>query len=169
MRAFAALVLFLLNGCAQSAGAPSAAPSAGRPSTSATSPADEDMTTDQLRAECDRGARGACFLLAGRYKFGAGDTPKDPVQSVHYHERSCHLGVREGCVQLGYLYVKGFGVTADPARAFSLFSDACSAQHANGCDSLGEAYEKGWGGTIDPHRARESYAKACQLDSKLCR
>lgn len=139
------------------------------PSTLATSQTDEEMTTDQLRVECDRGARGACFLVAGRYKFGASDTPKDPAQSVHYHERSCQLGVTEACVQLGYLYVKGFGVPADPSRAFSLFSDACSARHANGCDSLGEAYEKGWGVTIDPQRARESYAKARELDSKLCR
>jgi TPR repeat protein len=127
------------------------------------------MTTEELRVECDRGAPGACFLLAGRYKLGTPDTPKDPAQSVHYHERSCELGVTEGCVQLGYLYVKGSGVPADPARAFALFNDACNAQHANGCDSLGEAYEKGWGTAVDPQKAQDSYAKACQLDAKLCR
>ena len=165
MRTSGLLVLLVGIGCAPNAAAPPAAAS----SPGATDESGDEMTTEQLEVECERGARGACFLLAGRYKLGARGTPKDPAKSVHYHERSCDLGVTEGCVQLGYLYVKGFAGPPDPSRGFTLFADACDRQSANGCDSLGEAYEKGWGVPPDPQKAREAFAKACQLDPKLCR
>jgi TPR repeat protein len=77
---------------------------------------------DQLRLDCATGAGEACYELARDYEprkdyWGqpvAGDgLRRDDKKAVYYFRKSCDLGVKEGCQNLGRMYEAGKGVVSD--------------------------------------------------------
>lgn len=81
-------------------------------------------------------------------------------------ERACGCHDADGCGFLGFSYVQGIGVAADPARAAQLFEQACGpdpvpASRAVFCDMLGLMYRDGHGVTRDPVAALALFRRAC--------
>jgi TPR repeat protein len=102
---------------------------------------------------CDQGDPVACVVAgwgATQNAPGGGLIPgplgaKGANEGLALFTRACDLGLTEGCVQLGRLYVIGVGTEKNFSHAFSLFSDACDAGNVSACSSLGSLYEAGLG------------------------
>ena len=62
--------------------------------------------------------------------------PQDYKLAVDLARRSCEGGYPTGCVNLGFLYERGWGVAADRDRAIQLYKQACDAGEAVGCQNL---------------------------------
>ena len=67
--------------------------------------------------------------------------------------RVCGGGEPRGCTALGAMYLHGWGVTTDEARAVSLLQEGCSGGDAEGCGVLGASYSEGRGVGRDVARA----------------
>ena len=85
-------------------------------------------------------------------------------------ERACSCHDADGCGFLGFSYVQGDGVAADPARAAQLFEQACgrdpvpASRVAVFCSMLGMLYRDGSGVTRDPVAALALFRRACDAD-----
>ena len=101
---------------------------------------------------CDLGVREACSSLI-EFTDSAG---KDVFQ------RACERGNGASCFILGSLYSSGFGVSKDPARAFSLFERSCTDKWWRGCGRLATSYLVGQGTAVDPAKAVENFEKGCR-------
>ena len=75
----------------------------------------------------------------------------------------CDSGNAIACINLGFNYENGKGVTKDLKKANSLFEKACSLDYGLGCNNLGYNYQYGNGVTKDLNKANSFYEKACSL------
>lgn len=80
-------------------------------------------------------------------------------------ESACRNKFYGACRTAGDRYANGKGVTADPAKAFELYTLGCPFGLGS-CEGLGRSYEQGQGTTTDLTKAFEAYAKGCDLASK---
>ena len=80
-------------------------------------------------------------------------------------ERDCSAGKPAACVSAGRSYEYGYGVAADPARAYTLYSRSCDLGYSGGCYNTALLRELGRGVPRDLDKARELYAKVCQMGS----
>jgi TPR repeat protein len=72
----------------------------------------------------------------------------------------CNDGVREDCVTLASMYMKGAVVSVDRERALKMFRAACTEGSARGCMRLGDAYHEGI--LNDPAEETRLYRDACE-------
>lgn len=83
-------------------------------------------------------------------------------------ERACGCHDADGCGFLGFSYLGGDGVAADPARAAQLFAQACgrdpvpASTLAVFCAMLGLLHRDGRGVTRDPVAALALFRRACE-------
>jgi TPR repeat protein len=68
---------------------------------------------------------GACSSLELRARQGHLPGGEDWAKSTKYAGLACDLGRHDACATLGYRYLGGKGVTADKAKARSLFESSC--------------------------------------------
>jgi eukaryotic-like serine/threonine-protein kinase len=77
------------------------------------------------------------------------------------YQKACNGGDPRGCHDLGWLYQKGFGVTADYLQARRLYGTSCAMKDMDGCYDLGWIYQNGLGVSQDFVQAGTLYQKAC--------
>lgn len=122
-------------------------------------PPDPLMAGKNFGRACDLGLAAGCASLAEFVQHGGQDV----------FLRACDGGDGVSCFILGGQVEKGFGVTADPARAAALFERSCAVGWARGCGTMGEFYREGEGVPVDLVRAMDNYAKACEGgDARSC-
>jgi TPR repeat protein len=99
-----------------------------------------------------------------------GDGGLDPVELAGRYDRKCVGGDLEACRSLGVMYAEGTGVSPDPRRATTLFTQACNGGNLPSCNHLALALAEGMGVERQPAKAVEVYQKACDGGYKLaCR
>lgn len=99
-----------------------------------------------------------------------GDGGLDPVELAGRYDRKCVGGDLEACRSLGVMYAEGTGVSPDPRRATTLFTQACNGGNLPACNHLALALAEGMGVERQPAKAVEVYQKACDGGYKLaCR
>lgn len=141
-----------------------------RPATTGPSPT---VSIAELKADCDRGRRGACEMLASCYSVGAcfGNGPPqvyvDRRLSGSYVARACDLGHLDACAAIGASGLTGHGLVRARA-AFQITVMSCERGSSAGCGYLADAYENGWATDIDLDKARAAYGKQCAIDSTAC-
>lgn len=111
-----------------------------------------------LQVACDLGDSEGCYLLA----FEA----KDPTRAFAAYEQACDGGNALACTNLGFMYERGQGVTADPESAVRLYSRGCAGSICTGtnnlgCVNLGRAYRDGSGVKADPYKAIGLFRGVC--------
>jgi len=97
-----------------------------------------------LRRAADLYIRG-CDLGANDYSYAAACYRAGVLlrntgtnsQVASYFARACEGQNAEGCFELGDLYSRGQGVSADTARAAGLYQQACSLGNKPACQALG--------------------------------
>jgi TPR repeat protein len=137
-------------------------------------------SAETLEQECKGRVAASCFELGEKYFTGSGVT-EDTNQAVQFYERacegresrgcdkarrmfqeSCDAGRAVGCSNLGRIYLDGFGVPPDAAKAAEFYDKACGLNDAISCSNLAMLYADGNGVSGNPAKASELYAKACQ-------
>ncbi len=122
----------------ESAAGPSPAPPALAPAPPAASSADDEFS------------RGEALFKAGKYSDAA------PVLTS-----ACNQDNLAGCVDLGWLYQTGNGVSKDLPMSATLYDKACTGGYARGCYNLGWLYMAGMGVPRNPGRGAVLIRKAC--------
>jgi hypothetical protein len=85
----------------------------------------------------------------------------DYTKAVDLFNKACDAGSAVSCVNLGYMYENGQGVTRDDSHAAALYSKGCDAGNALGCVNLGIMYEIGKGVAKDNSHAAALFSKGC--------
>jgi hypothetical protein len=85
----------------------------------------------------------------------------DYAKAVDLFNKACHAGSAASCVNLGYMYENGQGVTKDDSHAAALYSEGCDAGNALGCVNLGTLIESGQGVARDDSHAAALFSKGC--------
>lgn len=74
-----------------------------------------------LQAAAKEGYGEACYLLGKMYYYGKG-TEKNYMLAMRMYERAIEFGYNKGEAELGLMYENGDNCTADPEKAFELYS-----------------------------------------------
>lgn len=99
----------------------------------------------------------ACYNLALLFANGGYIANKKPHRAFNLFNEACTRNYQNACVQLGHMYRRGIGVTADPERAKKLFRSQCNGNAPASCAWLGVQL---W--------AEGKYAKAVPLFKRAC-
>lgn len=81
---------------------------------------------------------------------------------VEWNKKSAELGWGNAQVNMGWAYLIGFGVKADPAQAAQWYRKAADQNHPTGLNDLGVLYDWGYGVERDAEQAKTLYKKADQ-------
>jgi TPR repeat protein len=100
---------------------------------------------------CDLGLEAGCTSLTAFVK----------ERGQGLFSRACDGGDGVSCFLMGWQFVLGLGVAAEPPRAAGLFERSCAAGWARGCGALGEFYRRGAGVPLDFVQAVSNFEKAC--------
>jgi hypothetical protein len=88
-------------------------------------------------------------------------TPTEYGKAIAQYGRNCNGGRLPGCVNLGIMYMNGYGTVKDENRAVALFQQACNGDYLLGCVHLGGMYLSGRGVSRDVSKAATLFQKAC--------
>jgi TonB family protein len=94
--------------------------------------------------------------------FTLGDSLSPQETSAQGLQDSCDAGNAVSCVDLGFRYANGQGITRDDSRAVLLFQKGCDGGDARGCGNLGTMYANGQGVTKDESHAMPLFQKGCE-------
>ncbi len=107
------------------------------------------LTNDLFEAACGESWAEGCDRLAQSYRLGhiqdqARQRKLEPPhrEALKLLREGYRLGYAESYNGLGWHYLEGEGVEADPDRARELFDASCKLRSLNGCDSLGTWYHR---------------------------
>ncbi len=133
-----------------------------------------------LEQECERGKVASCYDAGVAYAVGA-RVPMDrdkagqlwlrACESHHQkacmrartvYDEDCRKGVNLACVELANIYLDGFGVPADAAKAAELYGKACDGGGAASCSALAYLYSEGRGVAKDGTKAAGLWKLACE-------
>jgi len=110
---------------------------------------------------CKLGSLSSCYRL-GR-QFQAGEiVENDNKRAIELFEKVCDGDVYTGCVELGEIYMKGFGEQGQ-RKALKYQEKACKLKDPNSCTGLAILYEKGEIVKQNISKAIEFYRRACDL------
>lgn len=96
-------------------------------------PEDDDKATALYAKACNLGNALGCDL-AGEEVLGD-IPPKDYVQARTFFIRGCILKSSDACENLGLIYRKGLGVTADMDQAREFYKKSCHLGSSDSCDT----------------------------------
>jgi TPR repeat protein len=94
--------------------------------------------------------------LAGMNAYNAGDV----ASAYRLLNDAANAGDPEAQVNLGYLYARGQGVTADQKQAFDLYAQSAEQGNSEGMNALGYKYQYATGVPKDMHKAIAWYCQA---------
>ncbi len=119
----------------------------------------------RLRRGCELYRSGeACYQRA---LMLTGDRGIDPdLQDAHRsYLLACELGFADGCADAGVNFLKGYGTTNDPTKAYELLVKACTAKSGLGCYNLAVVVRDGKAGAeANRPLAVTTFQKACDYD-----
>jgi TPR repeat protein len=75
--------------------------------------------------------------------------------------KQCAAGDAPSCANLGFMYEKGKGITANDKKAFEFYKKACDQKDLDGCTGLGVLYSKGQGVDANQKLAATIFQEAC--------
>ena len=123
--------------------------------------ADDKSRISDLIARAKQGNTDAQAALAVRYRDGKG-LAKDDAQAMHWAHLAADHGNATAMDFIGYAYLVGHGVKANPDIAFGYFH-AAAAESARGAFNLGQCYFGGQGTALDVPKALAAWKKAAEL------
>jgi TPR repeat protein len=82
------------------------------------------------------------------------------TRALVWYRYALRLGNTDAAYHLGEAYRRGYGVPADPKRAFALFELSAARKDEKGFFALGVCYEQGIGTAFDLHQAFLNYEQA---------
>jgi hypothetical protein len=100
-----------------------------------------------------------CFRLANQYRKKGDATSL--VTARRYYKYACIYGDRDGCHNLGLVYVQGKGGVRDLKAARRAFEKACELGEWGSCMNLATMQERGAGGKRDVKTAVNLLDRAC--------
>lgn len=118
-----------------------------------------------LHKSAEAGDVNAQYQLAKRYQSGNG-VQKDPgeafkwMQKTTEHNQASNTRISDAYYELGLMYEKGEGVTANAAEARSNFLQAAAGFQPDACFRVGQMLEKGDGVSQDDYAAARNYYDA---------
>lgn len=109
-----------------------------------------------------------CFYTGVEYIQGQG-TAKNVQKAFDYFQKSCDLGIPDGCNVLGYHFQNGIDVDVDFAAAAQHYHNACKVGMHAACDSANAMYLQGKYGLNNKLAATQVWFDACQSGVlKMC-
>jgi len=114
------------------------------------------MMTKRIAAATGLVALSAIVLFAVAWMW-----PKKTPE-VEALEASCHRNDARACYKLGFMWLKGDGVSADAPRAAGLFHRACQGGDMLACWTLGDMHYRGEGVALDKANAAALFEQVCQ-------
>lgn len=87
----------------------------------------------------------------------------DSKPAAYWFSLAADQGHLDALIELGYCFIDGNGVPADPCHAYALFR--CAAEHGDylGALNMGQCYEEGIGVAADLEQAVRWYIKAAPI------
>jgi serine/threonine-protein kinase len=82
-------------------------------------------------------------------------------------EQACAGGNGDACNYLGILYLDGFGVAKNSAKATDYYAKACNAGNSTACVNLAGCYRDGVGVKKDIKKQKQYLNKACSLGDQM--
>lgn len=126
---------------------------------------DADEAVNSFSKACSLSDEYSCNSLGTIYQ------DKENFKTANrYYEKSCTLGLAEGCFnQASLLYLKDYGkkLIADYPKAAALYRRSCDLGFDYGCLNLGYMYSNGHGVDKDQKKAFEIYDRLCQKDNAI--
>ncbi len=133
-----------------------------------------------LEQECESGKIASCYQAGVAYSVGA-RVPMDRdragqlflracesrdqkacVRARAVYEEDCGKGMIAACADLATMYLDGFGVPQDAAKAAELFGKACDGGGSVTCSTLALLYSEGRGVAKDDAKAASLWKLACE-------
>jgi TPR repeat protein len=125
----------------------------------------------KLLSNCDKKIGPACSMVATMLSRGRG-VSADKTKEAHYHKLArtllddyCRKGNHFDCGYLGWIYLRGWGIEPDLAKAERLFRKACDGGLVAHCSVIAELHELGLVVKKDFKKAFSIYEKACSHGS----
>jgi TPR repeat protein len=115
---------------------------------------------DLYTVSCDVGEAAGCLLLSEQEH-------QDAAHAQELAEKSCRLGLADGCSMAGMAYLQGTEMGVNERRSLELFERACLLGSASGCASEAFQYATGRGVPRDDARATQRYERSCDGGNPL--
>ncbi len=132
-----------------------------------------DAIEEVLKKAC-KGEEDECERFGWVYT-GHG-VQRDYLKAKILYEKLCDKAIASGCLGLGRLYEKGYGIKKDKTnaklyyqKAKVLYEKSCEADELSGCVELGAMYQSGEGVLRNLQKSHAFYKKACDLQNKIQR
>ena len=84
----------------------------------------------------------------------------EPEQAFKWYEKALQNGDKDACLDLGFCYIRGFGVPSDQQKAIALFNEAAEAGNSTAMRLLGDCYAEGVVFNKNDSKAHEYWSKA---------
>jgi uncharacterized protein len=108
-------------------------------------------------AACSQGnARGCARAGVVRLR-----SKRDRAEGIALLREACSVDDAYACHKLGWLNIKGTGLSKNATLGGELLNKACTLGSMSACFDLAQVYSKGKALPRDRHRARRLYAQAC--------
>jgi TPR repeat protein len=168
----AAVVAFLLSGCAATAPAPATydvttvARAGAHSGVAFALPTCDALPREGAPAladadrRCDQGDANACFDASLRYVCGAG-VPRDDRAAAERADRACGGGNVPSCATAGALFLRSID-PQDQARAMHALLSGCSGSSGDACNNLAVAMTQGIGTPVDERGALYIFDRLCK-------
>ncbi len=84
----------------------------------------------------------------------------EPEQAFYWYDKAVQNGDKNACLDLGFCYLRGFGVAPDQQKAIALFKEAAEAKNSIAIRILGDCYAEGVVFNKDIPKAHEYWSTA---------
>ena len=132
----------------------------------------KDLSNEELDKKADLGDIDAIIEKASRLYANPEATEKDYEDAVKYFKKAAQKGNAEGQYHLGFAYLQGLGIEANPQKAYEYFVLSAEQNYIEAEFCAGYMCELGIGTGEDPNyeKAAEFYRKAAEKghDMALC-
>lgn len=177
VRSLVPTAALVMAACAPRSPAPPSSPASTAiplvPTAEGPPPATGRRSPDDLHLACDSGDADRCEELSRLYDAGL-DVPRSlsmaaALRAAGLYMQACDADDGAACTDLGFLYLRGFGVRTDHRRAATLFEQACDLGTPRGCHDLGVLRWRGAGIERSAETAVGLFRKACDAgDPRAC-
>ncbi len=122
-----------------------------------------DISSALYRKACEANEGAACFRLGYLHRYGVDNyfgnlsIEKDLDKTVAYYDKSCKLGYKFGCRNMGNYHRMGLKVEKSASKAMHFFDKACDLD-SNICLWIGNKYKFE---DRDYKASKRYYEKAC--------
>jgi uncharacterized protein len=122
----------------------------------------QNVTLDDLKIRAEAGDKSATRQLAEAYYLGREGAEQNFSEAARWYLKLAQQGDVRAQTTLGLMYIRGYGVTKDPAAAYRWWSFAAAANDPGAQYNLGTLLRRGEGVQQDFTQAAKWFRQAAQ-------